>query len=155
MASEPAPRRYRVHLIQVGRGDNVTAVAALLDGARVDELWNIKSPATLQEFLQEPDFEIPDGTPIVRLDLTDDAEFWRHFREGPHLRSTQPLGTVSPPGADAPSAYARETPAELHGWWVAADVYGQLAAQAGLVVEHTSGLPRRKVSPKTLTQHDS
>ncbi|MBP2323485.1 hypothetical protein JOF56_003870 [Kibdelosporangium banguiense] len=138
MASEPASRRYRVHLIQAGRADHVTAVAALLDGAHADELRNISSPATLQEFLQQPDFEIPDGTPIIRLDLTDDAEFWRHFRQGPHLNSTQPLGTVSPPGTDAPIAYAGQTATELHGWWVAADVYGQLAAQAGLVVEHTT-----------------
>ncbi|RSM83232.1 hypothetical protein DMH04_24215 [Kibdelosporangium aridum] len=141
MVSEPALRRYRVHLIQVGQADNVTAVATPLDGTRADEPRNISSPVTLQKFLQQPDFEIPDGTPIVRLDLTGDAEFWRHFRRGPHLNNTLPLGTVSPPGSNAPSAYAGQTPTELHGWWVAADVYGQLVAQAGLVVEHTNPKP--------------
>jgi hypothetical protein len=154
MASKPAPRRYRVHLIQVGRADNVTAVATQFDGARAGELRDISSPVTLQEFLRRPNFEIPDGTPVVRLDLTDDAEFWRHFRQGPHLNGTQPLGTVSPPGSTMPSAYAGEAPAELHGWRVAADVYGQLAAQAGLIVEHTTGSVAAAGHPESLPSGD-
>lgn len=136
---EPDRQRYRVHLVQVGLAGNVTAVVTRTPDrgdTEAADTWDVTTSATLEEFLQRPNYEFPQDTPIVRLDLTDDIAFWKHLREGPHLQGALPLGTVVAARSSEHCRYANESAAELRGWSVAADVYGRLAGQAGLVVEH-------------------
>jgi hypothetical protein len=132
----PDPHHHRLHLVHVGLPGNVTAVATQLDGAMRGCTWLVCSDTPLEEFLARENYEIPDGTPVIRLDLTGDETYFARVSGGPHWQHDVPAGHIRPPlGHSRP--YAGEPWTALTGWYVALDVYVDLAPSAGVVIEHT------------------
>jgi hypothetical protein len=133
----PDPPRYRLELVQVGLGEAVSAAATQLDGAMRGS-WLVTSHLPLEEFLALDTYEIPAGTPLVRLDRADDDVFFSQVLSGPHWLESLPAGHVQRP-LGQPQRYAGEPWSDMPRWYVAPDVYAALAPTAGVVIEHLAG----------------
>jgi hypothetical protein len=126
-------------MTQVGTAA-LRATTSNRNGAARDSTWTITSDVPLSELLARPTYEIPDGTPLIRLDLTADDVYFTDFIGGPHWDAYVPAGHVRPPlGQVRP--YAGETWTDMARWWVALDVYVDLAPTAGVVVERLISVP--------------
>lgn len=126
MGLNRAPQRRRVHLVQVGLLGTVSAAA--------HDRQTIISSNTLPEFLARADYEIPDGTPLIRLDLTGDTVYFDRLCSGPHWDGDLRRGQIRPRLGE-PRHYQDEAWTQMRGWWVAPDVYAKIAPTAGVVVE--------------------
>lgn len=134
----PDPCRYRLHLVQVGLPGNVTAVATQLDGAMHGSIWTISSDTPLPEFLARSAYEIPDNTPLIRLDLTGDDTYFAHVIGGAHWDPYVPAGHVRPLLGQV-RRYDGEPWTAMPHCYIAPDVYADLAPSAGVVVERMTG----------------
>lgn len=137
MSPVPDPLRFRLELVQVGRGDTVSAAVSRIDG-NVHARGLITSNLSLEAFLASDIYEIPEGAPLVRLDLTGDEIYFSRVMAGPHWLGTLAAGNAQPPRRD-PQRYAGESWSDMPGWYVAPDVYAALAPDAGVVIEHLAG----------------
>lgn len=138
MSTTSDPFHYRIHLVQVGPYGSVSAIAEQLDGACLGR-WNVTSDAPLAEFLSRPGYEVPDGTPLIRLDLSG-PEVRTRVSAGPGWLADIPAGHIEP----SPGRYERyggQTWDQLSGSWLAGDVYADLAPAAGVVVERAGSTP--------------
>lgn len=130
----PGVHRYRLHLVQVGLAGTVSAVATHLDGALRGSTWTITCDTPLPEFLARPNYEIPAGTPLIRLDLTGDDVYFARVAGGPGWDPDQRPGYVQPPLGTS-RRHDGEPWTAMPGWSVSSDVYAVLAPTAGVVVE--------------------
>ncbi|WNV83132.1 hypothetical protein [Umezawaea sp. Da 62-37] len=126
--------RYRLHLVQVGLADNVSAVATHLTGALHGSTWTITSDTPLPEFLARPHHEIPVGTPLIRLDLTGDDLYFARVAGGPRWDLDLRPGHVPPP-LGIPRRHDGQPWTAMPGWPVALDVYAELAPMVCVVVK--------------------
>lgn len=126
--------RYRLHLVQVGMPGNVSAAATQLDGAMRGSIWTIHSDTSLPQFLARPNYEIPAGTPVIRLDLTGEDVYFARVAAGPHWDSNLSSGQVRPP-LGAVRRHDGEPWTAMPDWSVAPDVYAALVPGTGVVVE--------------------
>lgn len=133
----PDPLRYRLHLVQVGLPGNVSAVATQLDGAMCGSTWTIHSDTPLPQFLARPNYEIPAGTPVVRLDLTGEDVYFARVAAGPRWDSDLSPGQVRPP-LGAARRHHGEPWTAMPDWSVAPDVYAALVPSTGVVVERAA-----------------
>lgn len=129
--------RQRLRLVQVGLPGNVSAAATHLDGAGRGSAWTIMSDSPLPEFLARPNFEIPDGTPLVRLDLTGEDVYFDRLAHGPYWDADLRPGQVRPPLSSV-RRHDGEPWTAMPGWWLAPDVYAALAPSAGVVIENAA-----------------
>ncbi len=137
MSLTPDPFHHRIHLIQVGPYGSVSAIAEQLDGASRGN-WNVTSSGPLEEFLARPNYEIPDGTPLIRLDLSGLDVYRTRVVGGPGWLAEIPPGHIEvSPGRYR--RYAGESWHQLSYGWLAGDVYADLAPSAGVVVERLAG----------------
>ena len=137
MSAHREPLRSRLELVQVGLGDNVSAAVSRIDG-KLRSRGLVISHLPLAEFLAEESYEVPEGTPLVRLDLTGDEIYFAQVLAGPHWLETLAPGNIRPPLRE-PQRYAGETWSDMPRWYVAPDVYAALAPAAGVVIEHLAG----------------
>lgn len=135
----PGPFQHRLHLVQVGLLGNVSAIAEQVNGA-CRGVGTIRSDTPLEEFLARPNFDIPDGTPLIRLDLTSEEVFWDRVFSGPSWLAEVPPGHVEL-SIGQHQRYAGEPWDRLAGKWVASDVYAELATKVGVVVERLTPNP--------------
>jgi hypothetical protein len=119
-----------LNLVQVSLLGTVSAAAS--------DRWTIISHDTLPEFLARADYEVPDGTPLIRLDLTGDTVYFDRLCSGPHWDVDLRRGQVRPPLGE-PRRYEGETWTQMRGWWLAPNVYAKIAPTAGVVVEQLPG----------------
>ncbi|RAS59489.1 hypothetical protein C8D87_114101 [Lentzea atacamensis] len=131
------PLRHRLRLVQVGMAGNVSAAVVLLNGMR--GLWEIVSSVPLEDFLSRPNLEIPDGTPLIRLDLTGEDVYFDRVSHGPYWDGNLRAGHVHPSLLGEPRRYDGEPWTAMRGWYVAPDVYAALAPAAGVVVHRLTG----------------
>ncbi|UUV32117.1 hypothetical protein NQK81_01330 [Amycolatopsis roodepoortensis] len=142
MVLTPDPFRYRLHLVQVGLAGNISAAATRLDGAtRVPSA--ISSAVSMEEFLSRPNYEVPDGTPLIRLDRVDADFYIARHAGGPDWNAHIRPGYVHPV-LGTPRRYRGEPWTAMPGWWIAPDVYAAIAATVGVVVENAAD--RRKAT---------
>lgn len=137
MGMTPDPGRYRLRLVQVGLPGNLSAAATQLDSPGRGSPWTFTSDASLAEFLARPNYEIPDGTPVIRLDLTGDDTYFTRLARGPYWAADLRPRQVRPPLGTA-RRHDGEPWTAMAGWWLAPDVYAALAPTAGVVVENAA-----------------
>ena len=141
MSPTSAPFHDRIHLVQVGPYGDISAIAEQLDGACLGR-WNVTSSASLEEFLARPGYEFPQGTPLIRLDLSGLHIYRTRVIGGPGWLAEIPAGHVEmSPGRYR--RYAGECWEQLSGSWLAGDVYADLAPAAGVIVERLAGQTTR------------
>jgi len=136
------PLRYRLHLVQVGLAGNISAAATQLDGA-LRGPCAISSAVSVEEFLGRPNYEVPDGTPLIRLDRVDADFYFTQLAGGPDWNAQIRPGHVHPI-LSASRRYRGEPWTVMRGWWIAPDVYASVAATVGVVVENAAD--RRKAA---------
>ncbi|WP_370973935.1 hypothetical protein [Amycolatopsis sp. cg9] len=133
----PDRHRNRLLLVQVGLAGNVSAAATQLDGAMRGTTWTVISDTPLAEFLARPNHDVPDPTPLIRLDLTGDDFYFAHLAGGPTWDTNLRPGQVRPRLGE-PRRHAGEQWTAMPGWGLAPDVYAALAPSAGVVVENAA-----------------
>ncbi|MEU7477053.1 hypothetical protein AB0A63_13785 [Lentzea sp. NPDC042327] len=129
--------------MQVGLAGNVSAAAHQLTGSMRGP-WEIVSSISLEEFLARPYYEIPDGTPVIRLDLTGHGVTFANVFNGPRWTPTLRAGQVQPSLTVESRRHNGEAWTTMRDWWAAPDVYAALAPSAGIVVER---LPSNRATP--------
>lgn len=134
----PDQRQFRLRLAQVGLSNNVSAVVTQLDGVMRGSTWEVSSATSLEEFLARPNYEIPDGTPVIRLDRTGDDVYFARVSCGPAWDYRLVDGHVESL-LGRPRRYAGQPWTAMRHWSVALDVYLDLAPSAGVVIERLSG----------------